>query len=135
MPYYDILTFSTYMRRKRSEPLMILYHQEFNVSGLASIELNGPILLLLLISLLLLLLISLISSILSTSSISSTSSASSTATTISTSISSLLLSSPLSLSLSLSSSYIYPNHPPCHLINHHLPAFRVPPSQVKFNNI
>ena len=42
LPCYGILTFSTHVRRKRSEPLMILHHQGFSMPGLASIESSGP---------------------------------------------------------------------------------------------
>ena len=42
LPCYGILTFSTHVRRKRSEPLMILHHQGFSAPGLASIESSGP---------------------------------------------------------------------------------------------
>ena len=42
LPRYGILTFSTHVRRKRLEPLMILHHQGFSAPGLASIESSGP---------------------------------------------------------------------------------------------
>ena len=45
LPSYGILIFTTYVRRKRSEPLIIFNHPGFSAPGLASIESSDPALL------------------------------------------------------------------------------------------